>query len=161
VVMLQVAQNQNWKASKQRALLKKASEIEPDYYYFDRVFARGLLPQFGGRPGASEKFTQEIADRVGGSKGDILYFQVASGVPICACGGGPHLPHLSLERIERGFDASEKEFGVSMVSLNRVAFWALRGRPDDVLFAYKAFNRIGEQWDQQTWKRYSEFELGK
>lgn len=161
VVMLQVAQNQNWKASKQRALLKKATRLEPEYYDFARVFARGLLPQWGGKPGASEKFTQKIADRVGGAKGDILYFQIATAVPTCACGGDSHLPHLSLKRIERGFDASEKQFGVSMVSLNRMAFWAIRARPDDQVLAYKAFTRIGEQWDQETWKRRADFDLGK
>jgi hypothetical protein len=86
---------------------------------------------------------------VGGDQGDILYFQIASANSVmCACEDDPH---LSLARIERGFEASEKQYGISMLNLNRIAFLTARTRPDDEVFADKALTRIGEQWDEETW----------
>jgi hypothetical protein len=159
VVMQQVAQNQDWKEDEKRALFDRATKFEPGYYYYARVRASNLLPKWGGQPGATEKFTQEIADRIGGDQGDILYFQVASSnYVICACEDDPH---LSLARIERGFEASEKQYGVSMLNLNRIAFLTARTRPDDELFASKALTRIGDQWDEETWTVEKDFELAK
>ena len=106
-------------------------------------------PNGARKTGATEKFAQEVADRVGGDQGDILYFQIASANSVmCACEDDPH---LSLARIERGFEASEKQYGVSMLNLNRIAFLTARTRPDDEVFADKALTRIGEQWDEETW----------
>src|ERR1700692_1512867 len=103
VVMQKVAQNLNWGAGRKRDLFSKANKFEPGYYYSAQVFASNLLPKWGGKPGAAEKFAQKIADRVGGDHGDLLYFQVASAKYVmCACEDDPH---LSFARIQRGFDA--------------------------------------------------------
>jgi hypothetical protein len=159
VVMQEVAQNEGWSEAKKRALFDQATQFEPAYYYYARVLASNLLPKWGGEPGATERFTQEAADRVGGEQGDILYFQVASANSVvCACEGDPH---LSLARIERGFEASEKLYGVSVLNLNRIAFLAARMRPDDEIFADKALTRIGDQWDEETWTIEKDFELAK
>lgn len=159
VAMLEVAQNQDWDKTKTRKLFNKASKLEPGYYYYALVLAENQLTRRGGQPGATEKLTQEIADRIGGDQGDILYFQVASAnYVICACDGDPH---LSLARIERGFEASEKQYGVSMLNLNRIAFLTARTRPDDEIFANKALTRIGDQWDEETWTIEKDFELAK
>jgi hypothetical protein len=159
VVMQSVAQNLDWSETEKRALFERAIKFEPGYYYYARTLASGLLPKWGGAPGATEKFAQEAADRVGGDQGDILYFQIASSNSVmCACAGDPH---LSLERIERGFDATEKQYGVSMLNLNRMAFLAARTRPDDELLADKAFARIGDQWDEETWRIEEDFKLAK
>jgi hypothetical protein len=56
-----------------------------------------------------------------------------------------------MARIERGFEASEKQYGVSMLNLNRMAFLTARTRPGDPIFADKTLTRIGEQWDEETW----------
>ena len=37
-----------------------------------------------------EKFTLEVADRIGGDQGDFLYFQLATSL-ICGCGDEPNL----------------------------------------------------------------------
>jgi hypothetical protein len=112
--MLVVAENQDWDAAKRHALFEDAFKFEPGYYYFARVRANHLLPKGAGKPGDTEKFTEEVADRIGGDQGDILYFQVASAdYIVCGCEGDPH---LSWERIQRGFGATEKRYGVSMLN---------------------------------------------
>ena len=159
VVMQNVAQNLDWSEAQKRALFEQASKFEPGYYYYARALAGNLLPKWGGEPGATEKFAQEVADRLGGDQGDILYFQIASAnYVMCACEDDPH---LSLTRIERGFEATEKQYGISMLNLNRIAFLAARTRPDDELFADQAFARIGDQWDEETWRIEKDFELAK
>jgi hypothetical protein len=159
VIMQQVAQNEGWSEAKTRGLYDQAIQFEPGYYYYARVLASNLLPKWGGEPGATEKFVQQAADRIGGEQGDILYFQVASANSVmCACESDPH---LSLARIERGFEASEKLYGVSMLNLNRIAFLAALSRLSDELFADKAFARIGDQWDEETWTMENDFELAK
>lgn len=160
VAMLLVAQNEGWDAAAARALFDKANKFEPGYYYTARVVANYLLPKWTGERGDTEKFMQEIADSIGGDQGDILYFQVAT-APYLICGCGGDDPHLSLARIERGFEASEKRYGVSMVYLNQVAFLACRSTPDDEIFADKIFARIGEQWDEDRWKEKLFFDNAK
>jgi hypothetical protein len=80
----------------------------------------------------------------------------------------PHLlrgcdqdPHLSWERIERGFEASEKNYGVSLVNLNRIAFLAVSYGKLDAEVADKALAGIGEQWDEETWGTEKDFESAK
>ena len=156
VDMLLVAQNQSWGADRARALFDEAFKFEPGYYYDARVLASYLLPKWSGQEGATENFTQEIADRVGGDRGDALYFQVASAdYVICGCGDNPK---MSWERIEKGFEASEKLYGVSMLNLNRIAYLATHFGRTDPIVADKVLGRIGEQWDEATWDTQQDFE---
>ena len=147
VAMLLVAQNQGWDAARARALFDEAFQFEPGYYYDARVLANYLLPKWGGQVGDTEKFPQDIADRVG-EKGDIVYFEVADYL-ICSCADSPK---LSWERIERGFEASEKQDGVSMLNFNRIAFLASHFGKTDPIVAEKVLARIGDQWDGETWE---------
>jgi hypothetical protein len=159
VAMLRVAEDQDWDAVKKRALFEEANKFEPGYYYYDRVFASHLLPKWGGEPGETEKFAQEIADRTGGDQGDILYFEIASAnYVICGCDDDPR---FSWERIERGFEASEKQYGVSMLNLNRIAFLASDYGETDPILAEKVLNRIGEQWDEETWRTKEDFSTAR
>jgi hypothetical protein len=50
---------------------------------------------------------------------------------MCACEDDAH---LSLARIERGFEASEKQYGVSILNLNRIAF--LTACPNDCVSVF-------------------------
>jgi hypothetical protein len=156
VAMLIVAGDEDWEADKKLALFEEAFKFEPGYYYYARVRANRLLPKWGGRPGDTEKFTEAMADRIGGDQGDILYFQVASAnYIICGCEDDPH---LSWERIQRGFSASEKQYGVSMLNLNRLAFLASKYGTTDPAVAEKILERIGDQWDAGTWETKEDFE---
>ena len=149
VVMLNVAQNQSWDLNRLRALFDKAMAFDPGYYYYGRGMAMLLEPKWFGKPGDTEKFLREVADHIGGEKGDAFYFQVASSKDVlCGC---QDQPHLSLERIERGYEAVEKQYGVSMLNLNRLAYLTLYAGTADLILANKAFTRIGMQWDEDTW----------
>jgi hypothetical protein len=158
LTMLLVAQNQEWDMADVRALFETATKFEPGYYYYARMLANYLLPRWSGEKGATEKFMQEAADRIGGDQGDILYFQVASYV----IENSEEDPYLSWERIENGFDASEKQYGVSMLNLNLIAYLAYYNKNHhDAFIADKALTRIGEQWDEETWQTKERFEWAK
>jgi len=149
LAMLDVARNRGWDATHSRALFEEASKFEPGYSYFAQALAYSLTPRWGGEAGGTEKFSQEVADRVGGDQGDILYFQIASANYIVR--GTEDDPKLSWERIVRGYEASEKQYGTSLSNLNRMAYLAMSFAGGDVVFANKAITRIGEQWDKETW----------
>jgi hypothetical protein len=153
----EIAQNQGWPTAQARVIYDEAIKFEPGYYYYARNLANYLLPKWSGTPGDTEKFTQEAADRIGGERGDILYFQVATFV-ICGCDEDPH---LSMERIERGFEASEKQYGVSLLNLNLIASLASKYRDNDAIIVDKVLTRIGEQWDEQTWTKKEDFDRTK
>lgn len=159
VAMQFVAQYQGWDANKERVLFEEANRLEPGYYYNAAAFARNLLPEFGGKAGDTEKFVELVSDRIGGEPGDIFYFQVAT-TPglICNC---DHNPNFSWERIERGFEASEKQYGVSTLNLNRIAFLASHYGRLDAVAADKVLTRIGDQWNEETWETQKDFDSVK
>jgi hypothetical protein len=159
LLMMRVSENQDWGADEKRALFEEAFKFEPGYFYYARVRASRLLPKWSGETGDTERFTQEVADRIGGDQGDLLYFEVASADYVISC--LPDDPHLSWERIERGFEASEKLYGVSMLNLNRMAFLATHFGKRDSIVADKIMTRIGEQWDDETWHTRADFDMAK
>lgn len=157
VVMQHVAQLQSWDVRRLRTLFDDAFKFEPDYYYYAQAHALLVEPRWFGAPGDAEKFIEQTADHLGGDKGDIFYFQVANGV-VCGC---EQDPHLSIEKIERGFEATERQYGSSMLNLNRMAFLASQTDLRDPVFAAKILPRIGEQIDEETWKDPADFQAAK
>jgi hypothetical protein len=156
VAMQLVSVNQGWSVTEARALFEEANKFEPEYYTYARDFAYYLLPKWSGEAGDTEKFVQEIADRIGGDKGDILYFQVAAAdYVVCGCDDNPD---LSWDRIKRGFEASEKHYGVSIQNLNRIAYLASYFGERDPVYADKILTGIGGQWDEETWGSKQGFE---
>src|SRR5262249_15395333 len=147
LVMQLVAQSEGWSKADARALFEKAFSFEPDYYYYSRMMAGYMLPKWGGAERDTENFTQEVGDRGGGDKGDILYFQIATNV-ICGC---DHNPKLSWPRITRGFSAAEKKYGASMENLNLISFLATRPFVADPIIAQKAMTRMGDQVSEEIW----------
>jgi hypothetical protein len=155
VAMLEVAEAQSWGVAETRAVFEKAFKFQPGYYYYERVMGNYLLPKWSGEPGDTERFAAEIADRIGGDEGDILYFQVANFL-MCGCKGDPH---LSWPRISKGFNASQQRYGVSMLNLNLIALIA--SHQNDPIVADTAFRQIGDQWDEETWHKRDRFEGAK
>jgi len=159
VAMQFVARYQGWNGDEERALFYEANRLEPGYYYNAAAFAGNLLPEFGGKAGDTEKFVEQVSDRISGERGDIFYFQVATAPGlICRC---EQDPNLSWERIERGFEASEKQYGVSLLNLNRIAFLASHYGRLDAVAADKALTRIGDQWNEETWETQKDFDSVK
>ena len=160
LVKLNIAQNQSWGKERILALFSEASAFEPGYYYYGRVVAMLLEPKWFGGPGDTAKFLQDAADHIGGKEGDAYYFLVASdkGV-VCGC---EDQPKLSLDRVERGYDAVEQIYGVSMTNLNQLAYLTLHlGNKPDIILADKTFQRIDTQWTKYTWDDEKTFEQTK
>ena len=65
---------------------------------------------------------------------------------------------MSWPRIVKGFEASEKLYGPSMLNLNWIAKMASRFTDLDAITAEKAFARIGDQWDEETWDTREQFD---
>jgi len=72
VVMQRVGLGQSWDAIRLRALFDEAVKTEPEYYYYYRIYAGSILPQWGGEEGGVAKFAQEAADGIGGERGNAL-----------------------------------------------------------------------------------------
>ncbi len=157
-VMQQVALAESWDLSRETALLAEAVAFAPDYYYYYRNHANYLKPQWSGAEGDAERFAAQTADRVGGPKGDILYFQIATEI-ICHCGAEPDLKLMSWPRIQTGVAQLEKQDGVSLVNLNLLAYMAIKEA--DSVFARDTFLRIGDDWDQESWRTRRYFDSSK
>ncbi len=155
VAMQDVALAQSWRPEAKRALLEKAISFEPGYYYYSRIYANSLLPQWDGAEGQVEEFLDQTADNLGGSAGDILYFHVADSLLCCANAQ----VKLSWPRISRGFDALEKQTGVSMLNVNIMG--RLATKFSDVVVANKMMSRIGDQWSDEIWGTQAYFESVK
>jgi len=157
LTMQSVAQDQGWEKAKAESLLNQAIAFEPDYYYYYRLYANFLSPSWYGEDGDPEKFIQQASDRMGGIKGDILYFRVAAFmvryVP------GINVERLSWPRIQKGFAELEKQDGVSLTNLNWFAYLAEHAH--DPVIADDTFTRIGDRWREEVWGTRDNFDSSK
>jgi len=157
LAMQYIALDQDWEPSARQTLLEQAIKFEPAYYYYYRVYANSILPQWGGEEGEVAAFLKKASDQIGGDAGDILYFRVAGNV-VCGCQTDQRL-NLSWPRILKGFDAVEKQSGAAPENWNLLAHMAVSF--NDALVANKLFVRIGDQWSEDIWHDSSAFESAK
>jgi len=139
-------------------LLKQATALEPTYQYFYRTHADMLAAKWYGDDGDEEKFVAEAADRIGGTEGDILYFQIASNV-ICPCNPEVDLKLLSWPRIQKGFKALTDRSGSSLINMNLLAYMAVKEQ--DPTVADQTFARIGDNWEDDRWGTKAFFDENK
>jgi hypothetical protein len=147
IAMQKVAQGQSWELPQATALFQQAVKFEPDYSYYYRIYANYLLPKWSGEDGDASRFAEQAANHVGGPAGDILYFQIAEAIA-CGC-QEPEFSHFSWPRIQSGFAALEKKYGVSMFLVNSFALMAVNSQ--DWVAADAAFKRIGDNWSEEKW----------
>lgn len=140
----------------QTAIFEKAIAFEPDYQYFYRAQAEMLMPKWEGEEGEMAAFAQQVADRIGGKKGDIIYFQIAV-VLNCGCDNDRGINGLSWPRIKRGYTDLEEQYGEFVGNLNGMAYMA--GMAGDIAYAHEMFTRIGEGWDETLWHKKANFEM--
>ena len=145
--MQSVAKAQGWNVAKSTDLLKEATAMAPDYYYYYRSLANYMLPKWEGQEGDAANFAEQSANRIGGTKGDILYFRIGEGI-VCAC-NEPEFTRLSWPRLQKGYEAIEKEYGSSVSDLNVLALMATKN--GDSVVADAAFQRIGDNHDIEEW----------
>jgi len=148
VAMETVARGLGWGLPQATQLIERAIEFEPAYYSSYGMHATFLLPKWNGEEGDTAKFAKQVADRIGGKDGDILYFQIAMRL-VCAC-DEPELLNLSWPRIQKGAVETEDRYGASLINLNGMALLAVKF--NDATVADNAFKRLGDKWDTDTWK---------
>jgi hypothetical protein len=153
-VKLQLATTgQSWGLEKARAMFEEAHKFEPGYFYYGRQFAFYLKPQWAGEEGDEAKFATEISDRIGGDEGDAYYFRLAVDL-ICDCKDSPK---FDWPRIVKGYKASEKLYGPSMIDMNEIAFMASHYNIDPIV-ANDVMPRIGDQWSKDKWENEKMFQ---
>jgi len=105
--MQTVAMGQGWDRDRAAELLQQAITFEPAYDFYYRAFALYLLPKWSGDEGDSERFAEEISNKIGGQQGDVIYFEIARELR-CDC-----MQEMSWERIQRGYAALGSLYGTS------------------------------------------------
>ncbi|HVG92277.1 MAG TPA: hypothetical protein VNB54_12370, partial [Alphaproteobacteria bacterium] len=147
-VMLQVERAKGWEAADLIDLLQKATAFEPEFYYNYQEVALGLMPQWRGKEGDVEKFTETSANTVGGKSGDVLYWQMMQSI-MSNRDLGNILQHLSWSRAMLGYQALVAQYGVTPVRQNQLALMAARF--GDYMVADDTLTQIGDRWDPATW----------
>ena len=137
-----------------RQIFDKGLAYAPDYYYLYQQEAFALLPKWAGEEGDTEKFAEETYRQVGGDKGAMLYFLIAS--TLCNECGDFRPERYSWPVLQVGFGALEKNYGLNPLRINDFARMAViyEDRP----VAAKAFARIGENWEQSAWGSRAQFD---
>jgi hypothetical protein len=157
--MQTVALAQGWDKSQTRELMEQAVAFEPDYYHFYREHANSLQTKWYGDEGELESFAKEASDRVGGPKGDILYFEITS-LKACQCDAPKDvLQNMSWPRIKSGYAALEQMYGASSMKRNRFASMAVKAGDKEA--AREAIVAIGTEWDKDVWLSSEKFESAK
>ncbi len=151
-----VALAQGWDRARMDALTEEALKSEPGYSAVAIAEANYLLPKWHGKPGDTERFAEQTADRIGGAEGDAMYFVIASAMNCCQA---TQAPGLSWERAKRGFAALEQLYGASNYLVNAMAYLALRAGDNET--AQQMFARIGMDWNQRVWRSKARFDASR
>lgn len=141
--------SQNASNEQMREDMERGLQVEPEFYYLQLKYANYLLPKWNGQPGDSSRFVKEQADKLGGDRGDALYFQLAT-VLIKRGDAGFPVQELDWQRIQSGFRAISLQFGVTNEMQNQLAFMAYKYRDADV--ARAQFTVIGNDWARGVWR---------
>jgi len=151
-----VALDQQWDRAAFDALAERALAHEPGYYYFAVSESNYLLPKWYGKPGDTERYAAQVADRIGGDEGDAVYFQIAAVINCC---NRTQAPSLSWPRVQRGFAALESLYKSTNHERNVMAYLALRS--GDAATAQQLFAQIGNDWSESVWKTKAAFDAGR
>ena len=148
-----VALDQQWDRAEFDALAERALAHEPGYYYFAVAESNYLLPKWYGKPGDTERYAAQVADRIGGDEGDAVYFQIAAAINCCK---RTQAPALSWPRVQRGFAAVESLYGSTNRERNVMAYLAVHS--GDTATAQHLFARISNDWSESVWKTKAAFD---
>ncbi|MGA2856995.1 MAG: DUF4034 domain-containing protein [Candidatus Sulfotelmatobacter sp.] len=146
--MMAVGLAQSWDATRMKEVFDRGVQFEPGYYYLYLQYANYLLPKWDGHPGDASAFARSSADGVGGSAGDLLYFQIAT-ILIKRGNGSFPVHEMDWDRIQRGYQALSAQYGTSRRTMNQLAFMAYRLK--DVTVARRQFGAIGDHWSRGVW----------
>jgi len=156
VVMGTVALAQGWPRAQVDKLVEAALTNAPGYYYFATGHANYLLPKWYGKPGETEEFAEQAANRTGGDEGNIEYFMIAARINCC---GKTQAPGLAWPRVQQGFAALDRHYGTTNHEHNMMAYLALRAGDKET--AQQLFARIGDNWDESVWRSKARFDASR
>jgi hypothetical protein len=151
-----VALDQQWDHAAFDALAERALAHEPGYHYFAVAESNYLLPKWYGKPGDTERYAAQVADRIGGDEGDAVYFQIAAAINCCK---RTQAPDLLWPRVQRGFAAIESLYKSTNHERNVMAYLAVRS--GDSATAQQLFARIGNDWSESVWKTKAAFDASR
>ncbi len=154
--MQTVALAQGWPRQQVDALAESALNNEPGYFYFATAQANYLLPKWYGKPGETEQYAGQVADKTAGEEGNIEYFFIASAMNCCR---KSQAPALSWTRVRQGFAALDQQYGTTNHERNIMAWLALRAGDKET--AQQLFRRIGNDWDESVWKTKVRFDASR
>ena len=147
---------QAWPRPQVEILAQGAMAHDPEYYYFALAQANYLLPKWYGKPGDTEAYAAQVADKIGSREGDILYFLVASHVNCCR---RVQAPAMDEAREQRGFLALDQFYGSTNRERNEAVVLALRA--GDTATAQTLFGRIGNDWSAAVWRSKAQFDASR
>lgn len=151
-LMLVIGRSQGWALPELTAVFEKGIAFEPQYYPYYYWHTTNLMTKWFGKEGDAEAFAQEIADRIGGKEGDIIYYRIATDLNCRGCNQSKALfSSMSWPRIQAGYAATQERYGTSPVHQNSLA--RLAGRAGDREVAIRMFTEIGDLWDRDVWSR--------
>ena len=156
--MQDVALGQGWSKERAAKLFGQAIAFEPSYYYDYNQYTNYLLPKWYGKEGEAEQFADAISSHIGGKAGSIIYFEIAAKLG-CHCSNESLLPNMSREKIQQGMRQWKKLMVLLPLVLNEFAYMAVKMR--DAETAQKLLQRIGDDWDKETWRTRKYFDRCK
>ena len=78
--MLIVAKAESRSRRERHGYIDQLMEISPRFNFAHEMMVESLLPRWGGRPGDIAQYAAQVADKIGGDDGDVLYARLVIGV---------------------------------------------------------------------------------
>ena len=147
--MMTVGLAQGWTERQVQENFNRGVQFAPDYYYLYRQYANYLLPKWYGKQADASNFARSSADRLGGDRGDMLYFQIST-VLVKRGNGNFSVEGIDWPRIQRGYQLVTSQYGPSRRNTNDLAFMAYKF--NDSTVARQQFAVIGDDWAQGVWR---------
>ena len=153
-----VALAQDWDNERMKTLFSKGSGAFPGYFYLYRQYSDYLLPKWDGKPGEAALFAKNAADAAGARDGDLLYFEIGTGL-LGRSNGNSNANSMDWQRLQRGHAALVAKYGTTNHVENQFALMAFRER--DAAVAQAQFARIGDHFASSVWKDRTQFERAR
>ena len=156
--MMAVGNAEGWSTARMHQLLEDGLNFEPGYYELYLQYANYLLPKWYGHPGDAASFAASSADAVGGSGGDVLYFQIATNLIKRGDDDFP-IHQMDWARLQRGYTALSVQYGGSHFRENQLAFMAWKY--EDAVVARQQFTLLGDHWSRDVWRDRNYFDRAR
>jgi len=154
-LLLIIAKGQNWSEDAVAPVVEQLNERGPEFFMAHGSRVEMLMPRWGGDQEDSEAYARQLADKLGGEKGDIMYARLAMRLQ----------PGYSPERFfeETLFDYDRVQKGLKLLASRDPPDWSavhagLRfakgrfDRPNAVRYAKMLDQNQVSIWDTTVWR---------